>query len=415
MLHKRFIAEYGKRPVICYKHFDKNLPVSIFAPDFGRTNKKGLILKKFIDKWVSEGLINTEQAGKMISDIENGDDEKSSKRIIFAFSTLGSVLLGVGFILFFAANWQTLPALAKILMLAAFTFGAAFGGYFLKYENKNYPKTGASLIFLSSLLIGALIFLTAQTYHIEASGKLHILILLWLLCVLPYAYIFLSRSSAVLTSVLFLLWFGVFFFKTDYFFNSGNAVASLSCLSGVFLFCFGKGNEFVKDFSKVSAVYEKIGLFIIFLTLFCLTFFKSFYAAEIFQKIPALITAASLLAFILTFFFNPAKKNDACENSVIASIFLFLILSQFLPLSRLVLNLFFFFLLLLLIPAGYRKKEMFYVNLGIFWLIIFIDLKYFDIFWKLLPRSAFFISGGIILMLCAISREKIKKNIKSAL
>ena len=170
-------------------------------------------MKKHIEKWLNEGLIDSRQAGQMYADIEKDSSEKSSKKIIFAFSMIGAVLVGIGFILFVASNWYAIPSAVKVLMLGTITFACAFGGYSLEYKNKNYPKTGASLLFLSAILFGALIFLTAQIYHVESSGNLHILVLIWMFSVMPYIYIFSSKSVAVLVSVLFVLWFNIFIFS----------------------------------------------------------------------------------------------------------------------------------------------------------------------------------------------------------
>lgn len=50
-----------------------------------------------------------------------------------------------------------------------------------------------------------------------------------------------------------------------------------------------------------------------------------------------------------------------------------------------------------LILAGYGRKEKWLINLGIFFLFIFILVKYFDWFFDFLDKSVFFIGAGILL------------------
>ncbi|MDR1942303.1 MAG: DUF2157 domain-containing protein [Endomicrobium sp.] len=382
-------------------------------------------MKKYIEKWLGEGLISVNQAQQMRLDIEKDSSEKSSKRIIFTFSMIGAALTGIGFILFVAANWQAIPSFVKVLILMSFTFSSAFGGYWLKYENKNYPKTGSSLLFLSTILIGALIFLTAQIYHINSDRSLHMLLLIWLLAVLPYAYIFFSRPVACLTSILFILWLTVFIVSNNSL-GISKEFPFIYCLTGIFIFCFGKINNFIKDFDKVSPVYIKTGLLLIFFGMFMMTF--SYFAkidrtdffdfATTWEFFPVRIVPSflllSIIMFLVSFFANPSRTNGVTENVLILTAIItcmFILKYRFIPL--LAVNLIFALMLLALIFSGYEQKTMFRINLGIFWLIIFIIVKYFDFFWKLLPRSIFFLSGGLLLVTTALFFEHKRRGLKT--
>ncbi len=385
-------------------------------------------MKKYIEKWLKEGLISSQQAKQMYSDIDKDSSEKSSRNLIVTFSTIGAVLAGIGCILFVAANWQAIPSFIKVLALTAITFSCALGGYYLQYENKNYPKTGASLLFLSTILFGALIFLTAQVYNINSSEGTYVLVFIWFIAILPFTYIFYSRPVAMLVSVLFTLCFSLFIFQYNNMSHMFKALPVLYCAAGIFLYCFGKINEFIKGFYKVAAVYEKTGIFIMFFGLFFITFsyftnpkeayFFDFITTWKFLHLRALdiMLLSSLLMFLFSFFANPAKKNNAVESYMVTAIFvfmLFMVTHTFIP--RIFANLLFAVMVLSLVYAGYVKKEAFYVNLGIFWLIIFIAVKYFDVFWKLLPRSFFFLAGGIILVSAALFFEHKRRKINAEL
>ena len=47
--------------------------------------------------------------------------------------------------------------------------------------------------------------------------------------------------------------------------------------------------------------------------------------------------------------------------------------------------------------VGYGRKEKWLINLGIFFLFIFILVKYFDWFFDFLDKSVFFIGAGVLL------------------
>ena len=385
-------------------------------------------MKKYISKWLDEGLINAGQAKQMLSDVEKTSSQSNSNKIIYVFSTIGAAFVGVGLILFTAANWQAIPSIVKILMFMGLTFASAFSGYYLEYVNKIYPKTGSSLIFLSAILFGALIFLLAQIYHTGSNEGLHWLVLIWMVSILPYIYIFYSRSVSYLVCALLITWFSVFIFTNNDIGHIMKFLPALYYLSGIFLFSFGKANEFIKDFSKTSDIFEKSGFFVIMLSLFILTFSFSYFTFDKefiffdfmakFKFLPVMLTPliiiSSVFMFLASFFFNPAKKNNLSENILITAVLSFCILilgHSFMP--KLVTNLFFAAITLIVIFTGYTKKEMFYTALGIFWLIIFMIVKYFDIFWDLLPRSVFFIAGGIILVSSALFFERKRKNLKT--
>ena len=65
-----------------------------------------------------------------------------------------------------------------------------------------------------------------------------------------------------------------------------------------------------------------------------------------------------------------------------------------------------------LLWAGYDREDMKLVNMGTFWLSVFIIGRYFDFFWNLLPRSLFFIAGGLILVFGGIALEKKRRGLK---
>jgi uncharacterized membrane protein len=52
-----------------------------------------------------------------------------------------------------------------------------------------------------------------------------------------------------------------------------------------------------------------------------------------------------------------------------------------------------------------------YINIGLLFFVLDVIARYFDFFWKLLPRSIFFIIGGIMLLLGGVILEKKRRKI----
>ena len=55
---------------------------------------------------------------------------------------------------------------------------------------------------------------------------------------------------------------------------------------------------------------------------------------------------------------------------------------------------------------GYLNKNPAYINIGLLFFVLDVIARYFDFFWKLLPRSLFFIGGGLILLAGSVILER---------
>jgi uncharacterized membrane protein len=52
-----------------------------------------------------------------------------------------------------------------------------------------------------------------------------------------------------------------------------------------------------------------------------------------------------------------------------------------------------------------------YINIGLLFFVLDVIARYFDVFWKLLPRSLFFIIGGLILLSGGVFLEKKRRKV----
>jgi uncharacterized membrane protein len=387
--------------------------------------------EKQIEKWIEKGIITQGQSMQIIEDLRQSRKERSSSRFITAISTIGALLLGVGVILFMASNWEKISDIIKIILLLTSTLGAYGSGYFFCYQRQNFPKVGAALIFLSSLLFGATLFLIAQMYHSEANA--HWLILIWMLGVIPVIYVLESIPNAVLASLLFFVWVWLYFFGwgSDFFFSSRNLefFPIFYLISGVAFFALGSAHSiFIFGYQKVARVYRLTGLQVTLFSLFLLSFEAfskiSKHRLDDWNDMPKKIMISLIIGTIIALVFSAIgifnslksqeKKYLEGALSTAASVLglIFFLSPSSTVIYPIIFNLFLAGTVIAMLWEGYKREDMKIVNLGMFWLEILIIARYFDFFWDLLPRSAFFIAGGAILIGASFILEKKRRQLK---
>lgn len=389
-----------------------------------------MIDEKLINKWVQEKTINQNQAKKMLADVSHYKKESRSNKFIVAISTIGAILLGIGAILFIASNWQELPNIVKVLILIGSTAVAYYFGYYFKIQKQNLPMVGSSLLFLGALLFGATVILVTQIYHINANN--HILVLIWLVGILPLVYALRSTPIAGLASLLFFLWIGLFFAKNNnwWFFGFLGRFSIILFISGsIMLFAVG-GLHYLSDkFNLIARTYRLTGIKVLMVCLFLLTFewfskVSSGYLSDWYNKVQDQIVMGvvlfSIIAIIITiinWFFNKSESLSTYEGplsiGIIALSLIFFYYPSTTSIYVLIFNLLFAALTILFIYLGYNREDIRLVNLGMFWLTVFLVAKYFDWFWDLMERSIFFLVGGLILVLGSIALEKKRRQIKA--
>ena len=168
-------------------------------------------LKAEVATWASAGIVTREGAAKLEERYRLCEpDEGRSRRlrlVLVVISLIGASMLGMGVILFFAANWDQLAPPHKVLLILAAIVTAYALGYECRSGRWKLPVLGEALIVLGALFYGAGIWLIAQIYNINAhypNGAL-----LWGLGVLPVAIALRSLPVTMLASLLFALYYGL--------------------------------------------------------------------------------------------------------------------------------------------------------------------------------------------------------------
>ena len=383
-------------------------------------------LEQEIELWLKEGIILPEQKERILERyrlVKKVDEKAGPGKLITTISILGSILVGVGVILFIASNWSAIPKWGKLCIIFASMLTSYGFGFYIRYEARNYPKVGASLILLGSIIFGAGMFLIAQIYHITVhypNGPL-----LWGLFVLPLAYLLGFRSLISLATLVLLIWLGMEARLRISYSEPHEIImiVPLFFMAGLALWAVGLMHRGWKSLRIISSPYILIGSLVTFFAGFILTFdiFKIGRGSDIFLVFYPGIVVLFLLAVILRCL--PGGKERGWTPETLGLVILMAIvifLSLLFPKvsyesmrggMRLFFNILFALEIFGLIILGFIRRYPTYVNIGLLFFSLDVFARYFDFFWELLPRSLFFILGGLLLLFGGIILERKRRKI----
>ena len=177
------------------------------------------LVNKELEHYVSNGLITGEQKTGILEIYEI----KGGLNFIRVVVTIGAILVGLGILSFIASNWDGISHFVKLLIIFGVFVGVNLAGYLLSETN---PRTGRSLIYLGTLVYGAGIFLIGQMYNF--GGDYPTAFLLWSLGVLPMAFQLKDKYLMLFANCLF----GVYLFGS---FDQGFPYAGWAAVPIVYL------------------------------------------------------------------------------------------------------------------------------------------------------------------------------------
>jgi len=408
-------------------------------------------LHREMKQWLMEGLISPETEA-----ILRQRYPVAKKSMTQTLAVLGSILLGIGVILFFAANWDAMPRTLKVaVVVLSFTLSYV-AGYYLRYIKGTYPKVGYALICLGSILYGSSIWLIAQIFHLPAEAGTGFF--LWYLGVIPIAYLFNSSLNLTLALVNLVAWFltGHYPLGWPYLVFPlllGSTILPLAIRKkdwfNFTITMIASYVWFVPLGVKLAGVNHSFQLGIVSLLLFSLILYllvqqlkeKPFFAGNFLLG----LSLAGLFIGLSPFTFNDFLKGFSYLTSLhlfpyfvavsvlvilalkmkektvglpdLPLVLLYLCLYLFLPslydssFLLIINNLLLFVFALLSIYYGYQLKRPFIFNLSMVMFAAAVVMKYFDFFFALMPRSVFFMSGGILLLMGSFLLEYKRRDL----
>ena len=405
----------------------------------GRGDRFVARLPAEVENWQSQGIITPKQGRAIIASYgPPGLPVASSRmhgRLVTILAVFGSVLIGLGVVLFFAANWQEIPPIPKLTLILVAIAAAYAGGYQLRYR-RGYRRVGTAVILLASIFYGVGIHLVAQIYHVPVDDPN--LFLYWFLGVLPLAY--LTRSQAILCLGVALFLGAVAFRLPSWLeFASPDEVVSAFALYmtlGLMLYGLGKLQAQFDLTRSYARVYEIVGLVTTFGSLYILTFrgiyesggrgaigdiatgfWLAFYLAGAAALLFTALAAISRLRQRLPLLTLPYEA--AAAALVLAAAYLVVLVpvgdDVFYPLL-------FNVLLLLatvgLLAAGYFQTQETWINLALVFFSVDAVTRYFEFSWTLFDRSFVFLIAGALLLgggfLLERGRSKVFEGMRGA-
>ena len=167
--------------------------------------------------FLQQELSFLQQQGK-ISEVDGDDmlslyEPKSGTNFVRILLVFGSILVGIGILSLIAGNWAGMTPYFKFGLIIVGMILAYFAGYSLE---KNYDKTSRSMYYIGAAIFGAGIFLIGQTFHLQHT--VYTDFLLWGVGLLPLAYYLRDQLLAVF-SVAFMI---VYSFSAFSAFNFGS-------------------------------------------------------------------------------------------------------------------------------------------------------------------------------------------------
>ncbi len=327
-------------------------------------------------------VIDHETRLRIIDAYEPREEGMNYIRIIL---TIGAILVGLGIISFIASNWQEIGKAFKLTILVLAFLGFASSG---RYLEESYPRTGRSLVYISVLIFGAGIFLVEQMYNISIHFSKSFL--LWSLGVLPMAYV----------------------------------------LKDKFIFIFAHGLLLVHslgNFDYQGIAWGFIGLLLILYAINRLVFEKKPYFLFIENVLAAIwvidsiaeIDGSGLLAAGLIFGAGILMKYvlSNYENMLLLQGNLFMgFAGLFLTFKGIWSDADFSYAGEAAIVFGIVLMAYFLMDTGkghfssLFFVCILIFRYYVDNFYDFMPKSMFFIIGGLILIAFGYTFERIRKK-----
>ncbi len=408
-------------------------------------------LQREIKLWRDEGIISAETETTLLHRYP-----VVKKSMTQTLALLGSLLFGIGVILFFSANWEVMPRTLKVAVVVL-SFTLSYGaGYYLRYYKATFPKVGFALICLGSLLYGAAIWLIAQIFHLPAETEMGFF--LWYLGVIPVAYLFNSSINLTLALVNLVVWFlaGKYPLSLPFIIFPvllGSTILPLAIkkkdLINFVLAIVAAYIWFVPLGVKLAHTNFSFQLGITGLLLFSLLLYnlarllknRQFFAENFLDGLTLLGLFVGLAPFSFHGFINEFAtlqelfyfpfllgavilviaglklKSKTLGRHDLPLFLLYLCLFPLFPAlgantGVLILNnLLLFIYALLAVYYGYLLKNPFIFNLSIIMFAAAVVMKYFDFFFAVLPRSAFFITGGLLLLLGSLFLENKRRNL----
>ena len=350
-------------------------------------------------------------------------------RLIVVLSTLGAVLIASGIISFVAANWQGMPAMAKLFLLIGGQTAAYWIGYQLQFV-RGYPRVGEAIMFTGAVWFGANVFLVAQSYHLGTDNP--DLMILWFLGVLPLAY--LARSTSITVMAVGIFTVGVSWKAATWVDGPESAFLVMGSLflTAALLYSIGMLHLRRANLKLHAGPYLISGALLAIGLAYVLTFNEVFEDTRsltilVFQTLSgSYLALAGILSAVTVAALVVAVRNSDnnavnpvgryAEPGVVALVIAFGWFTATLPFNSIALYVTAFNLLLVLlifgsIVLGIINRREALINVGIIFFVIDLSTRYIELTVDMLDTSLAFVVGGLLLLGVGYGMERARRQL----
>lgn len=160
----------------------------------------GKRLARELPRWQQEGWVSDAGGRAILADLAARQPAQSWAALL---ALIGALLLGVGVITWFAAHWNEMGKLIKVILIVL-ALGASHVAHGYCMTRAALPKLAQGMALLSVLFFGAAIMLIGQIYHIDAHFPDGIA--LWAAAGLLTAWLLASQPALLASIALAALW-----------------------------------------------------------------------------------------------------------------------------------------------------------------------------------------------------------------
>jgi uncharacterized membrane protein len=391
--------------------------------------KQQQVVAKEIKSWQQESLISNDLASQLLTRYS----DTAKPNVSGALTLIGSILVGLGSLLFVAANWQEIAVSVKLFLIVTAIVASHYFGWRLKFEPGNRPKLGNALLILGCLFYGAGIWLIAQIFNIDlpfGDG-----ILFWAIGTLAATYACRTVPLGCLSALLLGTWsltklgiwqnkaeaFQIAYFAVSFAVSLGlafslrsRAVAWISLIAGTlftvawsgcnqgfllwgvatfagFLWCQEKRPLFASPLRYVSTI-SFLG------SLLCATSEAYKWMSNANLENLSIMLFAALTALSIVIWRVEKYRYEAIVALMLALAACFSY-GYAEGATRALSNILLLSTIAGLVYTGLNRiQSVGLVNVAVVFFVIDVIARYFDFFYTMMNRSLFFIVGGIILM-----------------
>ena len=315
------------------------------------------------------GIITKQQ----VEDMSTFYEEREGMNFIRILVTIGAILIGLGVLSFIASNWDYVGKVSKVMIIIAVLGGSIFTSFKLE---KKYPKTSKAMIYLSALIYGAGIFLMGQIFNY--GGEFTGAFLLWTIGVLLVGWIIREKILFIFAHILFLVYM------------NGSFGENIIIYAIALITIFYIGNKYF-SFSKAITFFNNL------VALNFLLYFLNYLNIHEFY-----ITAIFFIVGIIMYYTKHGLNLDIFK---LQGLIVLGISGIFLTVDNIWETLYFindgnvvaigFGIVLLIYLLSLVKNGSL---IPLVFTCILILRYYFDTLYDFMPKSMFFIIGGLIIL-----------------